>query len=362
MQDNSNEMIVYIGTWTHLDANSEGIYIYRLDLSSGALEFAGLVPESDDPSYLAVDPKHRFIYVVHEVRKPHGTVSAFSIHPETGALTHLSERSTQSGGPCYLSMDKTGKLVLVSNYHGGSVTVLPVEQDGQLGEATDHVQHHGSSVNPGRQGEPHPHSILVDPSNRFAFVPDLGIDKVMIYQLDLPSGTLQPNDPPWVEVKPGAGPRHLIFHPEGRYAFLANELDSTVSSFNYSESTGSLQEVSTLPTLPDGFEGANYPSDIHVVPSGAFVYASNRGHDSIAIFAVDQKTGELTPVGHESTQGRTPRGFAIDPTGTFLLAANQDTNTVITLKIDPETGELEPTGHVAEVPGPVCMKMIRPKT
>ena len=359
MQKKSEAILVYVGTWTHTDEKSEGIYLYRLDLSSGALEFTGLTPAENDPAYLALDPQQRFIYVVHEDLKPHGAVSAFSIHPETGALTHLNQRSTQSAGPCYLSTDKTGKCVLVSNYSSGSVCLLPIEEDGRVGAATDHVQHKGSSVNPDRQTAPHPHSIVVDPSNRFAFVPDLGLDKVLIYQLDVSGGRLKPNDTPWIQVKAGAGPRHLVFHPGGGYAFLANELDSTITSFTYDQSSGTLREVLTVSALPEEFDAENTCSDIHVAPSGAFVYGSNRGHDSIVIFAVSQNTGELTLVGHESTRGETPRGFAIDPTENFLLAANQDTDTVVSFRIDPQTGGLSSTGHVVEVPSPVCVKMIQ---
>jgi 6-phosphogluconolactonase len=246
----------------------------------------------------------------------------------------------------------------VANYAGGSVSVLPIGEDGRLGELTDLVQHHGSSANPQRQKSPHPHSANLDAANRYLFVPDLGLDKIMIYRIDSPRGKLKPNDEPWARVKAGAGPRHFAFHPKGRYAYVINELDSTVTAFAFDETRGTLKEIQTVPTLPDSFTGNSTCADVHVSPSGKFLYGSNRGHDSIVIFAIDEDTGQLTYVEHEPTQGKTPRNFAIDPTGTFLLAANQNSDTVVTFRIDPVTGRLSPTGHVASVPSPVCLKLV----
>ena len=333
-----------------------------MEESSGTLEFASVAKGVDNPSFLAIDPQERYLYAVNEVgggaNKPGGAVSAFSIDPKTGKLTYLNQQSSHGTGPCHLSVDQTGQFVLVANYGSGSVSVLPIRSDGKLGEATDVVQHEGSSVDPRRQGGPHAHSIILDKANRCAFAPDLGLDKIMIYQLDLTQGKLKPNEEPWVKVKAGAGPRHFTFHPNGRYAYVINEIDSTLTAFTYDGTHGRLREVQTVSTVPEDFSGTSYCADVHVSLSGRFIYGSNRGHDSLAIFEIDQDTGKLAYVGHEPTQGKTPRGFAIDPTGTYLLAANQGTDTIVTFRIDQQTGRLMSTGHVAEVPTPVCLKMI----
>ena len=363
------EMLVYVGTYT--SGKSEGIYVYRMDKSTSALEFVSKTTGVDNPSFLAIHPQQSYLYAVNEIGefagKPSGAVSAFSIDPKTGKLTYLNQQPSHGPGPCHLSIDKTGKFVLVANYSGGSVCVLPIQDDGRLGEATDFIQHQGSSVNPRRQEGPHAHSITLSPDNRYVFAADLGLDKIMIYQFDLAAGKLKPNDEPCVEVKPGAGPRHFDFHPNSRYAYLINELDNTIIAYAYDEVNGTLKEIQTVPTLPKDFEDVSHCADVHVSPSGKFVYGSNRGHDSIVIFAIDAETGaqshpenrgKLTYVGHEPTQGKTPRNFAIDPTGTFLLAANQATDTIITFRIDQQTGKLTPTGHVTEVPQPVCLKII----
>jgi 6-phosphogluconolactonase len=247
--------------------------------------------------------------------------------------------------------------VLVANYGGGSVAVLPIQEDGQLGAATDVVQHVGSSIHPTRQQEPHAHSITLDPTNRYALACDLGLDQVLIYRFDSAAGKLAPNDPPGAPLRPGAGPRHLAFHPSGRYVYVINELDSTLTVFAWDETRGTLREIHTMPTLPEDFAGKNTCADLHVAPSGRFVYGSNRGHDSIVIFAINAQTGELSYVGHESTRGQTPRNFAIDPTGTFLLAANQRSDTIVSFRINQETGKLTPTGQVTRVPTPVCIKV-----
>ena len=354
------EILIYVGTYTR--GKSKGIYVYRLDPGSGALEYASKATGLNNPSFLAIDPEQRYLYAVNEIGesagRPSGAVSAFSIDPGTGELTFLNQESSQGTGPCHLSVDKTGRFVLVTNYASGSVSVLPIQSDGRLGEATDMVQHRGSSVNPRRQEGPHAHSITLDPGNRYAFVADLGLDKIMIYRLDLTQGKLIPNDEPWVQVKAGAGPRHFAFHPNGKYAYLINELDSTLIAFTYDAAHGTLREVQTVSTLPEGFAGTNYCADVHVSPSGKFVYGSNRGHDSIAILAIDEGTGRLSCLGHEPTQGKTPRNFAIDPTGTFMLVANQDTDAIVTFRMDQQTGRLLSTGHVTEVPTPVCIEMI----
>ncbi|NQT81589.1 lactonase family protein [bacterium] len=354
------ELFLYVGTYTY--GKSEGIYVHRMDLSSGALKFASVAKGVVNPSFLAFGPRRRHLYAVCEVSrlagKPGGAVSAFRIDPKTGKLTYLNRQASGGAGPCHLSVHKKGNFVFVAHYAGGSVSVLPIQDDGQLGKVSDVVQHQGSSVNPRRQEGPHPHSVNLGPANRYLFVPDLGLDKIMIYGLDMTHGKLKPNEEPWARVKAGAGPRHFAFHPNGRYAYVINELNSTLTAFGYDEKLGRLRELETVPTLPGDFKGRNTCADVHVSPSGRFLYGSNRGHDSIVIFAIEEGTGKLAYVGHEPTQGKTPRNFAIDPTGTFLLAANQNSGTIVTFRIDRPTGRLSATGHVANVPAPVCLKMI----
>jgi 6-phosphogluconolactonase len=240
----------------------------------------------------------------------------------------------------------------------GSVCVLPVRPDGSLGEVTDFVQHLGSSIDPARQKGPHAHSATFDKANRFAFVPDLGLDRLFVYRFCARRGRLEPNAVPWFKVQPGAGPRHVALHPRGRFAYLINELNSTVTALSYDSRKGAFRELQVLSTLPAHFQGENTCSDIQLAPSGALVYASNRGHDSIVIYKVDPRTGRLACIGHEPTRGRTPRTFGIDPTGSFLLAGNQDTDTIVPFRIDPRTGRLRATGHVTSVPTPVCVKFL----
>ena len=360
----TQDYLVYIGTYT--SGSSEGIYAYRLDMSTGGLKYASRAAGLENPTFLAISPNRRTLYAANEVAEvdgqPTGSVSALLIDARTGELSYLNRASTKSTGPCHLSVDYMGTSVLVANYGGGGVTVLPIEADGRIGEATDYIQHEGSSIDPDRQKEPHPHSIFVDQGNRYAFVPDLGLDKILAYKLNLAEGKLVPNSVPWVGVEPGAGPRHLDFHPSGKYAYVINELGSTITAFTYDETTGTLHDLQTVSTLPTDFTGKSHCADVHISPDGRFVYGSNRGHDSIVIFAIDQANGRLTYVDHESTQGGTPRNFALDPTGTFLLAANASSDSIVTFRIDKETGRLDATGHVAEVPMPVCLKLIPART
>jgi|YNPNPStandDraft_1061719.scaffolds.fasta_scaffold20340_2 6-phosphogluconolactonase len=350
------ELLVYIGTYTH--GRSEGIYRGRLDLATGEFTLSGLAARVNHPSFLAIHPRGRFLYAVNEGDGGEGAVSAFSLDPSTGALTFLNQQSSRGAGPCHLSVDRTGRWVLVANYGSGSVALLPLQDDGRLGEATDFIQHEGASINPQRQEGPHAHSITLDPANRYALAADLGLDQIRLYQLDPGRGKLLPHDPPAVAVKGGAGPRHLAFHPNGRYVYLINELDNTLIAFAYEASRGALREIQTVSTLPSDFQGISYCADVQVAPSGRFVYGSNRGHDSIVVCAVEEATGRLTVIDYTPTQGKFPRHFAIDPTGTFLLAANQDSDNLVVFRIDPDSGRLSPTGQVVEVPTPVCVKMI----
>jgi 6-phosphogluconolactonase len=358
-------VLAYFGTYA--GAKSKGIYVSRLDLATGKLTDPELAVATTNPSFLAVHPSHRLLYAVGETEnfggKNAGAVSAFSIDLTTGKLTLLNQQPSGGAGPCHLVVDKTGKNVLVANYSGGSVAVLPIGTDGKLGEATAFIQHAGSSANPQRQKEPHAHSINLDAANRFAFVADLGLDKVLVYKFDANKGTLVPNDPPFAMVNPGAGPRHFAIHPSQRFAYVINEMQCTVTAFNYDARRGKLNELQTISTLPVGVSVRPEFStaEVQVHPSGKFLYGSNRGHDSIAVFAIDEKDGHLTLSENQPTQGNTPRNFGIDPTGTYLLAANQDSDNVVAFRIDSRTGRLIPTGQSIEVGAPVCVKFLTVK-
>ena len=356
------ELLVYVGTYT--SGKSVGIYLYRLDLGDGSLKHAGTTAGVSNPSYITVDRARRRLYAVNEVEEfegsPGGAVSAFEMEPTSGALRLLNRRRTMGGAPCYVSAADSGRFVLVANYVGGNVAVLPVSEDGSLGDAVDVVQFKGSGPNRERQEAPHAHCVLLDRANEHAYACDLGTDKVMAYRFDRRTGRLTPNEQPSVSLKPGAGPRHMTFHPNGRVAYVLNELDATVTAFKLDPARGTLKELETVATLPANFKVPNTSADIHVAPGGKFLYCSNRGHDSLAAFRIDPGTGRLTLVGHTPTGGKTPRNFAVDPTGAFLLAANQNSDTVVTFRIDPQTGALRATGHKAEVPSPVCLKLTTP--
>jgi 6-phosphogluconolactonase len=358
----AGSLLVYFGTYT--SAKSQGVYVARLDLATGALTEPTLAAGIVSPSFLAVHPKRTFLYAVNEVSNfdggVTGAVSAFRIDRATGRLTLLNQQSSGGAGPAHLTVDRAGRNVLVANYGGGSVAVLPIGADGRLDAASAFVQHAGSSVNPQRQQGPHAHSVNVDLANRFAFVADLGLDKVLIYRFDPSKGSIVPNDPPAANVEPGSGPRHFAFHPTGRFAYVINEMTCTVTAFACDASAGRLETLQTISTLPDGVTVAKGMStaEVQVHPSGRFVYGSNRGHDSITVFAVDETTGRLTFVQNESTQGSTPRNFGIDPTGRYLLAANQRTDSVVVFRIDEATGRLTPTGTRITVGSPVCVKFV----
>jgi len=355
-----SKYLVYIGTYT--EKKSKGIYAYRFDSATGQLSSLGLAAESVNPSFLAIDPSRRFLYAVNEISKYEGRssggVSAFAIDPGTGKLTLLNEVPSGGADPCHIAVDKTGRYVLAANYGGGSLAVFPILKDGRLGEASAFVRHSGASINPQRQEGPHAHSIYPSPDNRFAISADLGLDEVLVYRFDSEKGTLAPNNPRFAKVNPGAGPRHFAFHTSGRFGYVINELQSTVAVFSYEPASGALHMLQTISTLPKDFEGESTAAEVQVHPSGKFLYGSNRGHDSIAVFAINNRKGTLTPIGYALTLGKTPRNFAVDPTGSYLFAANQDSDSIVQFRIDPNTGRLTPTGQVLEVPSPVCVTFV----
>ena len=365
------DYLVFVGTYTEpilfgtgkiLEGKGEGIYVYRMAPVSGELKFIRANTGIINPSYLAFNSSYSNLYAVNELKsfrgEESGAVSAFAVDKDAGLLTFLNKKPTAGTDPCHLIVDKTDRYILLANFMSGSVCVLPIQADGSLGDPSDFIQHQGSSIDPNRQKGPHAHAVTLDDANRYAFVPDLGLDKTLIYRFDSEPGKLTSNTPPAVAVKPGAGPRHIVFHPNGRYAYLINELDSTIDCYRYTRENGSLESIQTISTLPQGFDAASTCADLQVHPSGEFLYGSNRGHDSIAIYRIDPETGRLDGIGHESTRGKTPRNFAIDPGGRYLLAANQDSDTIVTFQIDPDIDNLQPTGQVMDVPTPVCVKII----
>ena len=358
--ESSGDLLVFFGTYTRTD--SEGIYTYRMDPESGALERLSVVSGIESPSFLALHPNGRHLYAVSEIGEfegsKTGTVSAYSIDSSSGQLSFLNLQPSAGAIPCHLVVDRTGRTLLLANYSGGSVASFPIDSEGRLGPAISVIQHEGSSVDPVRQTGPRAHSINLDPENRFAVAADLGTDEVLIYRFDAGTGELEPNTPPSVSVDPGGGPRHFAFHPSGRFGYVINEMGSTVTAFRYDGGKGTLDPIQTITTLPEDFEGVTHTAEVRVHPSGRFLYGSNRGHDSIAIFAIDQETGRLTARGQEPTRGKTPRNFEIDPTGTWLLAANQGSDSVVVFRIDPQTGALEANGQTADVPMPVCIRML----
>jgi len=359
---NAKEFLVYIGTYT--GGKSKGIYVSRFDTANGRLGPPELAAESVSPSFLAIHPNHRFLYAANETGefagKKSGAVSAFVIDLNSGKLTPLNQQPSGGDGPCHVAVDKSGKTILVANYGGGSVEALPIKPDGSLDAPTSFIQHQGSSVDKQRQQRPHGHFITTDAANRFALACDLGLDQVVVYKFDPANSSIVANDPPSASVPPGSGPRHLAFHAGGRFAYVINEMKCTMTAFSYDPARGEMKELQNISTLPEGeTKKPNYSTaEVEAHPSGKFLYGSNRGHDSIVVFATDPGTGKLTYVENVSTQGKTPRSFGIDPTGNYLLAANQDSENVVVFRIDQKTGRLAATASSIEVGKPVCVVFV----
>ncbi len=351
---------LFVGTYS--GGKSKGIYRCTFDAASGKLGAPELAAEDRDPAFLAIHPSRKFLYSANEVAdvgpKKYGSVTAYSLDSVSGKLTKLNMQPAGGAGPCHINVDKTGKVVLVANYGSGSTCAIPLQSDGRLAETSTAIQHQGSSIDKSRQEGPHAHSINVDPSNRFAYTADLGLDKILIYKLDAEKGTITPNDPPAATVEAGSGPRHFCFHPNGKFAYVINEMKSTVTAFDFDAKTGDLTRLQTITTLPRGFEGNTSTAEVVAHPNGKLLFGSNRGHNSIAIFRVDPKTGMLIIAGHQGKNVSVPRNFNLDPTGRWLLVGNQDQHSIAVFRVDEKKAELIPTGDPIAVPSPVCLRFV----
>ena len=367
------QSLVYIGTYTNFELlspphrvpdgeHSKGIYVCRFDPASGNLSPPVLAAESLNPTFMAFHPTRPLLYAANEIyqfnSEPAGAVSAFSINPADGKLSLLNQVSSRGGGACYVKVDATGQNVLVANFGSGIVAVMPIQPDGKLQNASAFVQQQGRGPSP-RQLGPHAHSFNPSPDGRFAIAADFGADKLFIYRFDAAAGSLTPNDPPSFSIKPGSAPRHLAFSPDGKTAYVLNEITSTVTVLSYDSLKGAFQEEQTISTLPADFTGANTAAEVQVHPSGKFLYASNRGHNSIAVFSIDER-GRLGSLRNYPVQGKTPRNFSLDPQGHWLIVANQDTNNVVVFAVDQETGGLKPNGQTATIPAPLCIRFWQP--
>jgi len=356
----NNKYLVYVGTYSQ--RGSQGIYVYRYDAGTGQMTPLGVAAQTKDPSFLVIHPNGKWLYAVNEGQtykgQASGGVSAFAIDRATGKLAFLNEVASRGTDPCYIALDRTGKFALVANYSSGSVAVFPVLADGRLGEASAFDQHQGSGPNHARQEGPHAHWIDLSPDNRFALNADLGLDEILVYRFDAAKGSLTPNDPPFAKVDPGAGPRHIAFAPSGKFVYVISEIKATITSFSYDPKNGVLKKLEVVPTLPPDFKGENTSAEIVIHPNGRFLYVSNRGHDSIALFAIDPKSGRLTFVAYTPTQGKEPRNFEIDPSGTRLFVANQESDNIVEFQIDPKSGRLTPTGQEFKVSAPVCIRFM----
>ena len=364
MLPNSKSKTLYVGTYTrhesHVAGHAEGIYVYQFEPATGQLRHQSTIQGVVNPSFVTVEPRGNCLFSVNELTREEegsGTVSAFAIDPATGNLAFLNKQPTGGLAPAYVSTDQNGRYLFVANYITGNVSVFPVQANGELLPASDHKQHHGSGPDP-RQDGPHAHSILPDPTGQFILSADLGTDQILVYGFDDQNGKLLPHDPAFISVPAGSGPRHMAFHPHGKFLYVITECASTILVIAYDGSLGQAHHIQTISTLPDEFTGFSAGADIHFLPNanGRFLYASNRGHDSIAIFEVNPQTGRLTLRGHVPTQGKGPRNFAIDPAGNYLLAANQDTDSVVVFRINNENGELTSAGESYQIPSPVCLR------
>ena len=348
------DMFVYFGT--HRSGTNIGFSLAHFDTDTGALTKPEFLIQSPAPAYFVIHPDGLHLYTCNSGSP--GAVSAYEIEPHTGQLKFLNRVPAGGTDTSYVSLDQTGHYVLAANYSGGNIAVFAIKPDGSIGERTAFVQHTGSSVNPQRQTHAYAHSIVTDPSNRFALVADLGLDKVFVYRFDEKGGSLTPNDPPFVNIKPGSGPRHVKFHPNGRWVYVISEIASTVTAFDWNPTNGALAEFQAVSALPSDFKGTNTCAEIMIHPNGTFLYASNRGDDSLAEFAIDQTNGRLTPIEHVPSGGMTPRNFAFDPTGKWIICSNHGSDVAAVFRVDEGTGKLVQTGQPVSVPYPFCERFL----
>jgi 6-phosphogluconolactonase len=359
-KSSGNAYWVYIGCYTN-NKKSTGIQLFQFDAAGGKLTSQGIAGEVSNPSFVDFHPTGKYLYAVSEIAnldgQKTGAVSAFSIDRATGKLTTLNRMPSRGAGPCHVRVDATGRMLVVANYSAGSTASLPIKPDGSLGEAVSHFQFTGSGADPRRQREPHAHSATFSPDNRFVVVADLGTDKLMVFRADPAKASMTPNDPPFFSTPPASGPRHFAFHPKGKYAYVINELASTVTAMSYDKARGAFQQLETVSTLPPDYKGDTTTAEVKIHPNGKFLYGSNRGHDSIAVFSI-ASTGKLKLLGHTSTEGKVPRNFSLDPAGKWLIAANQNTDNLVVFRVDPSTGKLSPTGQNLPAGAPVCVKFL----
>jgi 6-phosphogluconolactonase len=354
----AEERLVFVSAFAAGDKGA--IHAYHLDPGSGKMTRVHRTTDVENPFFLAISRDHKFLYSIHAKQfggKEPEQVAAYGIAGRSGELKLLNRQSSLGSASCYLDVDATGKTVVVANYTSGSVAALPVKEDGSLGKALSSFQHAGSSVDPARQKEPHAHCIVISPDNRFAYAADLGLDQVLGYRLDAALATLTPNRQPFVRTPPGAGPRHLTFHPNGKHVYVINELANSVTLFDYDKDSGMLIEKQTISTLPKDYAGKSYCADLKITPNGRFLYGTNRGHDSIAMYRIGEE-GRLTLLGIEPSLGKGPQNLAITPEGGLLLCANMPGNNVAVFRIDEKTGGLTSVGPPISMPSPSCIKMI----
>jgi 6-phosphogluconolactonase len=352
MNQQGQNIYAYVGTYT--GSGSKGIYLYTLNTNSGQFTPTGHCSESQNASFLAIDADQHYLYSVSESND--GQVVSFRINEATKELTRINSQSSRGMHPCHMSVNREGTFLFAVNYSGGSVCLYPIHEDGSIAEISDFIQHEGHGPRADRQESPHPHSIFIDPSNQWILVPDLGLDTIFIYGLDTVQQKFIAHRQ--VKLRPATGPRHLAFHPTAPYVYVINELDSTITAFNFDASLGDLVALQSISTLPENFTGISTCADIHTSPCGRFLYGSNRGDDSIAVYRIDSSSGLLTLIEIVSTGGQTPRNFAIAPDGKFLLAANQDSDNIVIFSIDQETGRLHNLNLTVDIAKPVCIKFL----
>lgn len=347
-------MFVYFGA--HSSGPHIGFSLSHFDTETGVLTPPKFLLEAKEPAFFIIHPDGKHFYSCNSGIP--GGVSAYEIDPHTGDLKYINRVLAGGGDTSFISLDQTGQYALVANYLGGSGAVFKLRPDGGIGDWTGFTQHTGSSVDPQRQTHPYAHAILTDPTNRFAVIPDLGTDNLYIYHFDEKVGTIKPNAPPYIHVAPGSGPRHVRFHPNGRLIYLINEMASSIIGFDWDTAAGKLTEFQTVSTLPEDFKGTNACAELEIHPNGKFLYASNRGHDSLAVFAIDSTNGKLSLIEHTSSRGKTPRNFAFDPSSQWIICTNQASDNAVVFRVDPTSGHLSAVGGPVAVPAPFCERFL----